>query len=82
MTTAFPLSWPQGWPRSASHQQVTGAKFGRISFAKARDSLLLRRLRATHAVVSTNHPVDRNGIPREGTRIVDHGVVYFVLAGP
>jgi hypothetical protein len=84
MTTAFPLSWPQGWPRIPSHRQDSGAKFGRLSFAKARDSLLdeLRRLHATHVVVSTNHPVDRNGIPREGTRIADHGVaVYFVLGG-
>jgi hypothetical protein len=33
-------------------------------------------------VISTNHPVDRNGIPREGTRIADHGVaVYFMLKG-
>jgi hypothetical protein len=84
MTTAFPLCWPHGWPRTPSHRQYSGAKFGRTTFAKARDSLLdeVRRLHAAHIVVSTNHPVDRNGIPREGTRIADQGIaVYFMLNG-
>ncbi len=56
MTTSFPLTWPEGWPRTKSERQERGNQFkklndkGRrdkfISFAEARDQLYdeLRRL--------------------------------------
>ena len=89
MTSAYPLSWPPGWPRTDEYDRRDG-KFnfrkpgGRFwTFAEARNALLeeLRRLGAQDIVVSTNFKPDRNGIPVEGSRRPpDQGVaVYFTL---
>lgn len=91
--SSSPLSWPAGWPRTASHRQDRGYQFNKsgaagfrekpISFADARDGLFdeLRRLGAKSPVVSTNHPVNRYGVPTESKRrLPDEGVaVYFQL---
>lgn len=95
MTEAYPLQWPEGWPRTPSHQQERGWQFKQksatgwrdqlVTFATARDKLYdeLQRLSATSPIVSTNHPTDRYGIPTESKRRVeDEGVaVYFTLKG-
>jgi hypothetical protein len=97
MTEAFPLTWPEGWPRTPSHQQERGWQFKQrnstniygaanlVTFATARDKLYdeLQRLGAANPIVSTNHPIDRYGIPTESKRRVqDEGVaVYFTLKG-
>lgn len=96
MTTAHPLAWPDGWPRTPADKRVRGWAFkqasdrgygGRtlVTFGRARDLLVeeLRRLGATHVVVSTNHPVGRDGLPTESKRrIDDDGVaIYFRFAG-
>lgn len=92
----FPLQWPAGWPRTPSNKQERGWQFkqassagsyGRslVTFAKARDQLYeeLRRLKASHVVVSTNHKPDRYGVPVESKRRVnDEGVaIYFQIGG-
>lgn len=90
---AYPLQWPEGWPRTPASKQDRGWQFkqqkqdgfgrGLVTFAKARDQLYeeLRRLGATNVVVSTNHKPDRFGIPTESKRSVgDQGIaVYFML---
>lgn len=97
MSQAFPLHWPEGWTRTATHLREHGyqfrqgaiepGKYGRslATFAVARDKLFdeLRRLGATNPVVSTNHPTDRYGVPTESKRrIADEGVaVYFTMRG-
>lgn len=95
MTEAFPLQWPEGWPRTPTDRRERGWQFKKqgtngwrdklVSFADARDRLYeeLRRLGAKLPIVSTNHPTDRYGIPTESKkRVPDEGVaVYFKLHG-
>lgn len=95
MVEAYPLSWPEGWPRTPDDRQKRGDEFKhldfakgyrvRVPFTKARDSLYdeLRRLGAQHAVISSNFPTDRYGAPVEGKRKpADEGIaVYFTLGG-
>lgn len=96
MTTAYPLAWPDGWPRTEPHKVTDGKyNFRRNghhtgnpfwTFGAARDSLLeeLRKLSARNVVVSSNFKTDRReGIPVEGARRpTDQGIaVYFVLDG-
>jgi hypothetical protein len=91
MTTAYPLAWPEGWPRTPTAAQDRGWAFKlmnystgyrqHVTFAVARDKLFdeLKKLEATNVVVSSNHPTDRYGVPVESKRAVpDEGVaVYF-----
>lgn len=96
MTTAYPLAWPDGWPRTPEAQREDGKyKFrrptdGRMSpfwsFADARNALIeeLRRLGAHDVVISSNFKPDRYGTPTEGSnrRPSDQGIaVYFTLNG-
>jgi hypothetical protein len=96
MTTAYPLAWPDGWPRMPPLKIVDGKhRFRRNghhtgnpywTFGAARDALLeeLRRLGARHVVISSNFKTDRReGIPVEGSRRPqDQGIaVYFMLDG-
>ncbi|MFG1364705.1 J domain-containing protein [Xanthobacter versatilis] len=94
--TAFPLSWPPGWPRTPGAKQVEGKfRFKRTrwdnsrspfwTFAEARDALLeeARKLGSRSIVLSTNFPLGRDGAPVEGKRRPDdQGVaIYFELQG-
>jgi hypothetical protein len=92
---AYPLQWPEGWPRTPSHAQDRGWQFKQlnyasgnrslVTFAKARDQLYeeLRKLGVRNVVVSTNHKPDKYGVPVESKRSPgDEGVaVYFSLKG-
>lgn len=84
MTEAYPLRWPEGWPRR------NGAKGGgpfRTSPETAIQSLYanFRQLRATGLVLSSNCKIRQDGTPyREdlSTRLKDPGVaVYFTYSG-
>lgn len=95
MTTAYPLTWPAGWPRTATHRREDSKnrfkRTGRYSasqspywtFAEARDALLdeARRLGASSIVISSNFATGRYGEPVEGKRRPDdQGIaLYFVL---
>lgn len=95
MTEAYPLQWPQGWPRTPAGAQERGTKFRtkdhsstygtrQVSFAESRDKLYgeLERLGARSVIVSSNHKPDRYGIPIESKRRVDDGIaIYFQLNG-
>lgn len=93
MTTAYPLQWPDGWPRTHADDQEEGKyRFRRAgltnpfwTFADARDALLdeLARLGAENPVISSNFKSDRYGWPVEGSRRPpDQGIaVYFTLNG-
>lgn len=54
MIEAYPLSWPQGYPRSARREH---SRF-QTSMANARDGLLeeLRLMGARQIIISTNIP--------------------------
>lgn len=78
MIEAFPLQWPQGYPRTRFPSR---ARF-QASFARARDGILheIRLLGGTLPIISTNIPLRRDGIPYSGqAEPKDSGVaVYFM----
>ncbi len=86
MRTPFPLDWPAGWPRTKAslRTQSRFGKRGQISFTYARDFLLteMRRLGAANVVLSSELPVQRNGLPYAASgRNMDPAIaVWFVLA--
>lgn len=88
MTKAYPLQWPQDWPRTPTNEQQSGAQFKQQDHHTGRRELPpldyaygqlcdeLRRLGATNVVVSSNFRVDDYGLI-EG-RVRDQGIaVYF-----
>ena len=96
MTTAHPLAWPPGWPRTpAARHEDSKHRFKKQrwsstaspfwTFAEARDALFdeIQRLGGQSPVVSSDFPVDRYGVPTEGKRRPeDQGVAaYFALKG-
>lgn len=82
MTTAYPLQWPPGWPRSRT---IGGMGLGRfqcspgVALRGLHDEL--GRLRAQHVVVSSNCKLSNSGLPYAedlDARLKDPGVaVYF-----
>lgn len=85
MIQAYPLQWPDGWPRTPASKRVPG-RF-KVKMTKARDELLeeLRRLGAASVVISTDIPTRRDGLPYAG-RVWRYGddpgvAVYFTLRG-
>lgn len=92
MTEAYPLAWPQGWPRTPIGKRVDGrlrfsrpVTFGDWTFAEARDALMreIEKHKARDVVVSTNRPLGKRGAPLSSVRIPeDDGVaIYFTRAG-
>lgn len=81
MIEAFPLTWPQAWPRT---ERPTWARF-RTPHGEALNHLLreLNLLGARDVIISSNVPVRRDGLPYAGYRTPeDPGVaVYFKLEG-
>lgn len=95
MTTAYPLAWPNGWPRTKAAAMVDGrGQFKRPSargwrepwdFAPARDALIEQIWMLpgiTSAVISSNFPVGKNG-PRGDTKRPDDQsiAIYFTRRG-
>lgn len=78
---AYPLQWPDGWPRTKSPQR---SRF-QVSLRVARDELVeeIRRLGGRSVVISTNLKVRLDGLPYATQRMPDDpGVaVYFTLKG-
>lgn len=75
---AYPLHWPDGWPRR-SRGQRNASKYD-VTFMKARDDLMreLKTGRCKGVVVSTNVPLRRDGIPLAGQREPeDPGVAVY-----
>ncbi len=62
-TEAYPLSWPEGWKRTKQWRRAQAAF--NTGFAKARDGIVheIRLLNGTMLVLSTNHPLRRDGLP-------------------
>jgi hypothetical protein len=95
MTQAYPLAWPQGWPRTKTEDRKRGDNFksGRvvhgwlrpISFPIARDKLYdeLDRLGAINCILSSNHPVNSRGMASESrAKLADDGIaIYFQYLG-
>ena len=86
MTEAYPLQWPEGWPRAVSNRRESDRKFGgsrKLTMGWARDDLMheLRLLGATEIIVSSNVPTKSDGLPYSELRLIDDpGVaVYFTF---
>lgn len=81
MIDAYPLQWPQAWPRTEYPKR---ASF-KTPFSYARDALLieLKRFGATDVVISTNMMIRQDGLLYAKQRGPDdRGVaVYFNLDG-
>lgn len=84
MTTAYPLAWPNGWPRTPSHRRQP-SRFSPGGLSKEAQETIweLSRLGARNAVISTNIELRRDGLPYSGRRAPDDpGVaVYFTYEG-
>ncbi len=84
MPDAFPLAWPDGWPRTGRAQRWRNSQFRGNTFARARDGLAheLDLLGANGVILSTNVPLRLDGKPRGdfAEELSDPGVaVYFRL---
>lgn len=81
MAEAFPLHWPDGWPRTKTPAK---SKFD-VSFVEARDGLLaeIKRLGGRYIVISTDIETRQDGLPYANQRSPsDTGVaVYFERKG-
>ena len=85
--TAFPLAWPQGWPRTPANRKKEGrfSKYGKaitVELARKRLAEELDRIGARYVVLSTNLELRLDGQPRSNGGVVggDEGVCcYFRL---
>lgn len=80
-TRAYPLYWPEAWPRTPSYQQKR-ARFKDRSVFHARNILQAetRRFGGRDLIISSNLELKLDGNPRSGQRQpADKGVaIYFV----
>lgn len=83
---AYPLQWPEGWPRTPNVKRGS-SKFGKnLGFSQiSKLQNELRLLGARHVVISSNVPLRQDGLPYASEtkrRYDDPGVaVYFSLKG-
>lgn len=84
MVDSYPLSWPQGWPRTEAHRRLA-SRFNPEGLAGESARILneLRLLGARYPVISTNVELRKDGLPYSSRRPPeDPGVaVYFELDG-
>lgn len=84
MTTAHPLAWPNGWPRTPRGKRQPSRFSPGGTAAEAEAALYeLARLGARNLVISTNIELRRDGLPYSGRKSPDDpGVaVYFTYEG-
>jgi hypothetical protein len=78
---AYPLKWPDGWPRTNPSARENDDRFRNPSTGRARDQLMdeLRLLGATEIIVSSNVPIKADGLLyADNKRLDDPGIaVYF-----
>lgn len=82
-TRAYPLYWPEGWPRSTYHKQ---AKFGNYSIRKCREEIArqVALFDGTGLIISTNLELrTSDGLPRSNQRQPDDrgAAIFFKRAG-
>lgn len=79
---AFPLCWPDGWPRTAQKMN-SRFKVGTVYSAVSGLTESLRLMDAEGVIISTSIPLRRDGLPLSKPPVDgDHGAaVYFVRNG-
>lgn len=62
---AFPLCWPDGWPRTDRTKRDSGSRFGDWTVYTATERLTdeLRKMGASQVIISTSIPLRRDGLP-------------------
>lgn len=84
MTTAYPLAWPSGWPRTAPHKREA-SRFKPAGLAAEAEQTIaeIKMLGGQSPVISTNIELRRDGLPYSGRKAPeDPGVaVYFYKGG-
>jgi DnaJ-domain-containing protein 1 len=78
-TRAYPLYWPEGWPRTEPYKQKQ-SHFKDRSIAKGREFLVdeVRRFGGTELIISSNLQLKLDGMPRSQQRQPDdRGVAIF-----
>lgn len=79
-TRAYPLYWPEGWPRTERHN-IKMARFRDRSVYQGRRIISdeVRRFGGTELIISSNLELKQDGTPRSSQRQpVDRGVaIYF-----
>lgn len=82
--TAYPLSWPAGWPRTP-RGQVRNSRYSQKTMARVREEIQeqVRLLGGKELILSTNIALRRDGLPYSGQKQpTDCGVaVYFSRKG-
>jgi hypothetical protein len=84
---AYPLQWPEGWPRTSPYRRESDNRFGGkvhgLTMGRARDQLIaeLQRMGAGSVVISSNVKLRLDGLPYSDQRKLDEpGVaVYFMF---
>ena len=85
MVEAYPLAWPDGWPRTEASKRALSLPGGRgnQTWDKVVSHLTaeLRLLAAGQVVLSTDQPIRRDGMPYAAKRLIDDpgAAVYFRL---
>jgi hypothetical protein len=78
-TRAYPLYWPEGWPRTQSWQ-IKQARFGDHSIAKGRRVLAdqVRLFGGSDLIISSNIELKLDGLPKSNqSQPSDRGVAIF-----
>lgn len=84
---AFPLKWPDGWPRTPPGSRGGPYRFNGLTPSRGISTLIeeLNRLGATNVVISSNAPTRASGVidtEKLSRRLDDPGVaVYFTYSG-
>lgn len=76
---AYPLYWPEGWPRTESHK-IKRAQFKDRSVFTARKDLEdeIRKFGGRNLIISSNLELKLDGTPRSGQKQpIDKGVAIF-----
>jgi len=82
---AYPLQWPEGWPRTRQPKDSRYAKNGKLTEAKIRTELLnaIRLLGGSLPIISSNVALRLDGLPYTNQRYPEDGgiAVYWVRDG-
>jgi hypothetical protein len=74
---SFPLQWPDGWRRTADDARKAHKNFGTM-FSRDRDSILKRlNKRGANAVITSDLPLRKDGIPYADSRCADTGIAVY-----
>lgn len=82
MTDAYPLRWPEGWPRARSRKPGTFSRTLTVDGAFRDLRRELGRLRASHVVISSNiRPRNVSSDPTADARHEPGVAIYFQISG-